>query len=129
MEQSDVSDLFRVLVHVGTVEAVRQNYQVYRTAGGRYLVFSPSNRGSTSFHMTVVPEEKVEALAKLLGKEEVTTGSLMKEKKLEGVFDLEDKVAVRFDLLMGLYVLTAAGRAEMKKSGRNLGFTRRTEGS
>lgn len=129
MAQSELSDLFRALVHVGSVEAVKQNYQVYRTAAGRFLVFSPSNRGSTSFHMTMVPEEKVEALADVLGKEEVTTGSLMKEKKLEGAFDFGDKVAVRFDLLMGLYVLTAMGRAEMKKSGRNLVFTRRTEGS
>jgi hypothetical protein len=32
----------------------------------------------------------------------------------------------RFDLLMALYVLTAQGRVEMSKSGRNLVFTRKT---
>ena len=77
--------------------------------------------------MTLVNAVKVEALSKAMGKGEVTTGSLMKEAELEESFGTADKVAMRFDILMGLYVLTAAGRAEMKKEGRNLVFTKRTE--
>lgn len=34
----------------------------------------------------------------------------------------EDKVAARFDILMGLYVLSALGRIEMTKDGRKLVF-------
>jgi hypothetical protein len=122
-----ISDLFRALVEVGSVEAVRQEYQVFRTAGGDFVVFSPSSRGSSSFHMTSVPAEKVEALAKMITKDGVTTGSLMKDKRLEEVFGSGEKIATRFDLLMTLYVLTALGRAEMKKSGRNLVFSRRRD--
>ncbi len=122
MAVDGVSDLFRALVHVGTVEAVRQEYQVYRTAQGDYLVFSPSSRGTSAFHMTRVQAEKVEALAKAVGKEGATTGSLMKERKLEEAFGSGEKVVMRFDLLMALYVLTALGRVEMQKSGRNLVF-------
>ncbi|MDE1852359.1 MAG: hypothetical protein KGI38_01295 [Thaumarchaeota archaeon] len=122
MAQSDVSDLFRALVHVGAVEGVRQEYQVFRTAGGDFVVISPSSRGTLSYHMTQVPAGKVEALSKVVGKEGVTTGSLMKDQRLEGVFDSEDKVAVRFDILMGLYVLSALGRIEMTRDGRKLVF-------
>ncbi len=127
MEPTKVGDLFRALVPMGNVEAVRQEYEVFRTAGGDYLVFSPSSRGSSSYHMTIVGSEKVEALAGVLGKDDATTGSLMKSGKLEGVFGAGDNVAMRFDVLMGLYVLTASGRADMKKEGRNLVFTRRTK--
>ncbi len=127
MESTRVGDLFRALVPVGKVEAVRQEYEVFRTAGGDYLVFSPSSRGSSSYHMTLVGSEKVEALAAVLGREGVTTGSLMKSGKLEGAFGAGDNVAMRFDVLMGLYVLAASGRADMKKDGRNLVFTKRTK--
>ncbi len=127
MEQTDVGGLFRALIPVGTVEAVRQEYQVFRAAGGDYLVFSPSSRGSSSFHMTMVTAEKVEALAKVVGKEGATTGSLMKGGKLGEPFGSEDKVATRFDVLMALYVLAALGRVEMQKEGRNLVFTRREQ--
>ncbi len=120
----DVSDLFRSLFPVGTVEAIRQEYQVFRTAMGDYVVFSPSSRGSSSFHMTRVSSDKVEALWNAMGKERATTGSLMKEKKMEETFGAEDKVAMRFDILMGLYVLAASGRVEMQKEGRNLVFTK-----
>lgn len=125
MEQTDISDMFRALIHIGTVEAVRQQYHVYRAATGDYLVLSPSSRGSSSYHMTQVPSEKVEALERVIGKGGVTTGSMMKEEKLEEVFGPKENVAKRFDLLMGLYVLTALGKVEMKKSGRNLVFSRR----
>lgn len=125
MEQTDISDMFRALIHIGTVEAVRQQYHVYRAATGDYLVLSPSSRGSSSYHMTQVLSEKVEALERVIGKGGVTTGSMMKEEKLEEVFGPKENVAKRFDLLMGLYVLTALGKVEMKKSGRNLVFSRR----
>ncbi len=121
----DVSNLFRALAEVGTVQAVRQEYQVFRSAGGDFVVFSPSSRGSPSFHMTRVPGEKVEALGKMLTNDGVTTGSLMKDTRLEEVFGSGEKVAKRFDLLMALYVLTALGKAEMKKSGRILVFSKR----
>ncbi|MDA4119763.1 MAG: hypothetical protein OK436_04160 [Thaumarchaeota archaeon] len=120
----DVSNLFRALVEVGSVQAVRQEYQVFRSAGGDFAVFSPSSRGSSSFHMTRVPAENVETLGKLLTKDGVTTGSLMKDERLEEVFGSGEKVAKRFDLLMALYVLTALGKAEMKKSGRILVFSK-----
>ncbi len=128
MEEGGISDLFRALVPVGTVNAVRQEYQVFRAAGGDFLVFSPSSRGSSSYHMTVVESAKVEALQKVVGKQGVTTGSLMKEGRLEEAFGPTDKVATRFDLLMGLYVLTAMGRVEMEKEGRNLVFSRKDDG-
>ena len=124
MAQSDVSDLFRALAHVGTVEGVRQEYRVFRGAGGDYVVFSPSSRGSLSYHMTVVSAEKVDALYEVMGKSGVTTGSLLKDKRLEDAFGRGDKVAARFDILMGLYVLSALGKAAMEKEGRNLVFRR-----
>ena len=125
MEKGRVSDLFRALTPVGTVEAIRQEYEVFRTAGGDYLVFSPSSRGSSSYHMTLVASGKVEALAAAMGKGGVTTGSLMKDPRLEAIFGTDDKVAKRFDILIGLYVLAAMGRARLKRDGRNLLFTRR----
>ena len=117
MDRIDILGFFAALVPVGTVEAVRQKYQVFRTAGGDYLVFSPSNRGSLSFHMTHVPAAKVQALAKVVGREGVTSGSLLKDSRLEEAFGSEDKVAMRFDLLMGLYVLTALGCIQMEMEG------------
>ena len=123
----EVSDLFRALVEVGTVQAVRQEYQVFRSAGGDFVLFSPSSRGSSSFHMTFVQVEKVDALGKMLTSDGVTTGSLMKDERLEEVFGSGEKVAKRFDLLMALYVLTALGKAEMKKSGRILVFYKRRD--
>ena len=127
MGRADVSSFFMALVPVGDVEAVRQEYQVFRTSGGDFLVFSPSNRGSLSFHMSHVPAMKVQALAKVVGKDPVTSGSLLKDARLEEAFGAEDKVAMRFDLLMGLYVLVAQGTLEMEKEGRNLVFRRRRE--
>jgi hypothetical protein len=126
MDVGEVSDLFRALIPVGSVEAVRQRYEILRTSGGDYLVFSPSARGTASFHMTVVEAAKVEALEKAVGREGVTTGSLMKGGKLEETFGPAGNVATRFDLLMGLYVLTAMERLEMTKEGRNLVFRKRT---
>ncbi len=124
MPEDEVSHLFQALIHVGTVKAVRQQYQVCRTASGDFLVFSPSSRGTSSFHMTKVEAGKVEALAGVVGREGVTTGSLLKDRRLEEAFGSGEKVATRFDLLMALYVLTALGTVEMKKSGRNLVFSK-----
>jgi len=123
----DVSNLFMALVEVGRVRAVRQEYEVFRSAGGDFVVFSPSSRGSSSFHMTRVPAENVEALRKMLTSDGVTAGSLMKDERLEEVFGSDEKVAKRFDLLMALYVLTALGKAEMKKSGRILVFSKQRD--
>jgi hypothetical protein len=125
MVENGLSDLFKALVPEGTVVAIRQEYQVYRTAGGDFLVFSPSSRGSTSFHMTRVAASKVEAVSGVMGKSDVTTGSLMRDERLEKEFGSGGKVAARFDLLMALYVLTASGRADMQKSGRNLVFRKK----
>ena len=127
MSGADVSDLFRALIHVGTVVAVRQEYHVYRSATGNFVVLNPSSRGSNSYYLTQVQAEKVEALAKAVGKGGATTGSLMKESKLDQTFGTKENVGKRFDILMGLYVLTALGQVEMKKSGRNLVFSRRSE--
>jgi len=107
------------------VEAVRQKYEVFSTAGGDYLVFSPSSRGSSSYHMTLVSSARVETMAKAMGREGVTTGSLMKDSRLKKALGARDKIAKRFDILFGLYVLTATGRVEMTKEGKNLVFTRR----
>ena len=119
----EVSEFFRAVIPVGKVEAVRQEYQVFKTAGGDYLVFSPSSRGSSSFHMTCVSGDKVVALAKAVGKGD-TSGSLMKNKGLEESFGSDDRVAMRFDLLMGMYILAASGRVTLERSGRNLVFSR-----
>jgi len=125
MGRESVADLFMALVPVGRVEAVRQEYEVFRTAGGDFVVFSPSHRGASSYHMTLVPAAKVEALEAAMGKGGVTTGSLMKNSKLEQEFGADDRLAMRFDILTGLSILAAMGRAEMKKEGRNLVFTKR----
>ncbi len=69
MEVGDISGLFGALAPVGTVQAVRQVYQVFRTAEGVFVVFSPSNRGAASFHMSMVASEKVEALAEMVTRE------------------------------------------------------------
>ena len=128
MEGGGVEDLFRALVPMGKVEAVRQVYEVFRTAGGDYLVFNPGSRGSSSYHMTLISSTKVEALISAMSEEGVTTGSLTKDSKLEEAFGMKDKVAMRFDILIGLYILAAMGRVEMKKEGRNLVFTKRKSG-
>ena len=126
MNSSDVSDLFVSAFRVGEVQAVRQEYQVFRTASGSFMVLSPSNRGRSSYHLTVVSPEEVEAVGKAVRKGSVTSGSLLKQKEVVEAFGAEG-LSLRFDLLMALYVLTALGRAEMKKEGRNLVFVSRSE--
>jgi hypothetical protein len=123
MSDGGLSDMFRAIGYVGAVKAVRQDYQVFRTAGGEFLVFSPSSRSSSSFHMARVSVEKADVLRKIVQKEDVTSGSLMRDDRVRDVFGSEDKVGLRFDLLMTLYVLAALGEVEMAKSGRNLSFS------
>jgi len=127
--EGGVADIFRALVPLGAVEAVRQKYEVFRTAGGDYLVFSPSSRGSSSYHMTLVSSARVEALAVAMGRGGVTTTSLMNDSRLDKALGTRDKIAKRFDILIGLYVLAATGRAEMKKEGKKLVFTGRVPGT
>jgi hypothetical protein len=127
MDADAVASMFTPLAYVGTVEAVRQGYQIFRTAGGDYLVFNPSSRGGASFHMTLVSKEKVEAVEKGVTRSGVTSGSLLKDEKVAATFGPEDSLALRFDLLMALYILTALGRVDMEKSGRTLSFTKRAK--
>jgi len=123
---SGISGLFGALAPVGTVQAVRQVYHVFRTAEGMFVVFSPSNRGTTSYHMSLVEAEKVEAVAEVVTRDGVTTGSLMKDGKVTEAFGEGNEAGTRYDVLMALYVLTAQGTVEMDKVGRNLVFTRRS---
>lgn len=123
---SDISGLFGALAPVGTVQAVRQVYHVFRTAEGMFVVFSPSNRGMKSYHMSLIEAEKVDAVAEAITKDGVTTGSLMKDDNLTEAFGEGDEAGTRYDVLMALYVLTAQGTVEMNKVGRNLVFTKKS---
>jgi hypothetical protein len=123
---SSISGLFGALAPVGTVQAVRQVYHVFRTAEGMFVVFSPSNRGTTSYHMSLVEADKVDAIAEVITKDGVTTGSLMKDDRVTEVFSESDEAGIRYDVLMALYVLTAQGTVEMNKVGRNLVFTKKS---
>jgi hypothetical protein len=51
----------------------------------------------------------------------------MKNGKLEGKFGSGDKIMTRFDMLIGPPMLTATGRVEMEKEGRNLVFKKKEE--
>ncbi|HEV2390636.1 MAG TPA: hypothetical protein VGS04_07935 [Nitrososphaerales archaeon] len=111
--------------YIGPVAGVKQEYHVFRTARGDYVVFSKSNRGSTSFHMTFDPSARVETLKQLIPKKGATSGSLLKEKGLVETFGIDDKAALYFEVLTTLYVMAALGIVEITKSGRNLVFTPR----
>jgi hypothetical protein len=109
--------------YVGPVSGVKQEYHVFRTARGDFVVFSKSNRGSTSFHATFVPEVRVESLRTAIPKKGTTSGSLLKEKGVAEKFGTDDKAALYFEVLTTLYVMAAMGIVEITKSGRNLLFT------
>lgn len=94
MDKAGVAGFFMAWIPMGTVKAVAQEYPVFRTAGG-FLMFSPSNRGSLSFHMTHMPARKVQALARMIGKGGVTSASFLRDKRLDEAFGSEDKVAAR----------------------------------
>ncbi len=109
--------------YVGPVVGVKQEYEVFRTARGDFVVFSKSNRSSTSFHMTFVPATRVETLRQAVPKNGATSGSLLKEKRVIETFGTEDRDALYFEVLTTLYVLAAMDIVEISKLGRNLVFT------
>jgi hypothetical protein len=127
MGGDEVAGAFSALSLVGTVHAVRQEYRVYRTAGGSYVVMSPSSRGSAAYHLALVGKQKVEALDRIIG-ESATSGSLMGDRRVAEAFGEGDKDVRRFDLLMALYVLSALGKVELRRTGRVLEFSRRRTG-
>lgn len=123
MAADGVSDSFRALAYIGSVKAVRQEYRVYRTAAGDFLVLSPSSRSPSSYYMTLVTAAEVEAVARVVRRKSVTTNSLMEEKEATETFAAKERTALRFELLMTLYALVATGAVEMGRSGRNLVFS------
>lgn len=125
MSSTELREILGGPEYIGPVVGVKQEYHVFRTARGDFVVFSKSNRGSTSFHMTFVPSARVETLRSLIPKKGATSGSLLKEKRVVEVFGTEDKDALYFEVLTTLYVLAGMGAVEIAKSGRNLVFTPR----
>ena len=109
--------------YIGPVVGVKQEYQVFRTARGDFVVFSKSNRGSTSFHMSFVSASRVAALRQLIPKKGSTSGSLLKDKTVVETFGTEERDVLYFEVLTTLYVLAAVGAVEITRSGRNLVFT------
>jgi hypothetical protein len=77
--------------------------------------------------MTVVSAEKADAL-QVMGKSGVTTGPLLKDKRLDDALGQDDRAAARLNILMGLYVISAPGRAAMEKERRNLVFRKTSAG-
>jgi hypothetical protein len=128
LAQLDVSDLFGALAHVGTVgggEAAVPGVQGRR--GGLLGLQPQQQEESLSYHMTVVSAEKADAL-QVMGKSGVTTGPLLKDKRLDDALGQDDRAAARLNILMGLYVISAPGRAAMEKERRNLVFRKTSAG-
>ncbi|MDA4131901.1 MAG: hypothetical protein OK454_02070 [Thaumarchaeota archaeon] len=123
MSSTELREILGGPEYIGPVVGVKQEYQVFRTARGDFVVFSKSNRGTTSFHMSFVPATRVEALRQMIPKKGATSGSLLKDKKVIEMFGTEDKDALYFEVLTTLYVLAGIGVVEITKSGRNLMFT------
>ncbi|MDA4129073.1 MAG: hypothetical protein OK422_06440 [Thaumarchaeota archaeon] len=123
MSETTGLDYFRCLDYVGIVRSVRQEYQIFKTINGDFLVFSPSNRSPSSFHMTHVSAPRVEELKKIAVGKRVSSTSLLKDKRVHEVFKIEDRVVLRFEILTTLYVMVALNVLEMKKTGRTLVFT------
>lgn len=115
--------------YVGRVAGVKQEYHVFRTGKGDFVVFSKSNRSSTSFHMTFVASAKAEALSLFVPEKGTSSGSLLREKKVAEIFGIEEKSSLYFEVLTALYVLAARGVVEITKSGRNLVFTPKANAS
>jgi hypothetical protein len=128
MASSVLREIFGGPEYIGPVTGVKQEYHVFRTPKGDYAVMSKSNRSATSFHMTFVPELRVESLRTAIPKKGTTSGMLLKDKKVVDMFGVEDKQALYFEVLTTLYVLASLGAVVITKSGRNLIFTPR-EGS
>ncbi len=108
--------------YVGPVAAVKQEYQVFRTGRGDFVVFSKSNRSASSYHMTFVPASRVQALRRLIPSKGATSGSLLKDKKVVTIFAGESRDTIYFEMLTTLYVLAAMGFVAISKSGRSLLF-------
>jgi len=123
MSEAELREILGGPEYIGPAIGVKQEYQVFRTARGDFVVFSKSNRGSSSFHMSFVSASRVTALRQLIPKKGTTSGSLLKEKKVVETFGSEDRDVLYFEVLTTLYVLAAVGAVEITKSGRNLVFT------
>lgn len=109
--------------YVGPVTAVKQEYEIFRTGRGDYVVFSRSNRSPSSFHMTFVAASKLDVLKRFVTKDGTTSRALMNESEVTEAFGTEDKGALYFEVLTTLYVMAALGMVDITKSGRNLLFT------
>lgn len=125
MSGSVLREIFGGPEYVGPVRGLKQEYQVFRTPRGDYLVLSKSNRSATSFHMTFVPELRVESLRAVVPKKGTSSGALIKDKKVSDIFGVDDRDALYFEVLTTLYVLASLGAVVITKSGRNLLFTPR----
>lgn len=123
MSSAELREISSGLEYVGPVVGVKQEYHVFRTGRGDYAVFSKSNRGSASFHMTFVQAERVETVSHLIPKKGATSGALLKEKEITETFRIDDNAALYFEVLTTLYVMAAMGVVEITKSGRTLLFT------
>src|SRR5579863_10530691 len=75
MSSAELGEVSGGLEYIGPVVGVKQEYHVFRTGRGDYAVFSKSNRGSASFHMTFVQAERVETLRHSIPKKGATSGS------------------------------------------------------
>ena len=125
MASSVLREIFGGPEYIGPVSGVKQEYHVFRTPRGDYAVLSKSNRSATSFHMTFVPEVRVESLRTAIPKKGTTSTMLLKDKRVVDMFGVEDKEALYFEVLTTLYVLASLGAVAITKSGRNLVFTPR----
>ncbi|MBI3859617.1 MAG: hypothetical protein HY296_05185 [Thaumarchaeota archaeon] len=127
MSEPEGPSLFPALAFVGVVKAVRQEYRIFRSANGDHAVISPSNRGSSSFHMTIVSKAKAESLKRIAVGKSFTTASLENDPRVREAFGDESGPGWRFDILLALYALTASGHLDMRRSGRKLVFTPKGE--
>ncbi len=123
MSNPDLRELLGGPEYIGPAVGVKQEYQVFRTGRGDFVVFSKSNRSATSFHMTFVPASRVEVLRQAVPEKGTTSGSLLKDKAVAKAFGTKERDALYFEVLTTLYVLAALGVVEVRKSGRNLVFS------
>jgi hypothetical protein len=123
MASPELRDIMSGPEYVGPVLGVKSEYHVYRTAKRDFVVFTKSNRGKTSFHVTFVAETRVEALKELVPEDGTTSGALLKDARVAEIFREDDRDALYFEVLTTLYILAALSFVEITKSGRNLLFT------
>jgi hypothetical protein len=118
----ELREIFGGPVYLGVVTGVKQEYHVLRTARGDYAVFSKSNRGGSSFHMTFVRASKVEFVTRLIPESGTTARSVAAERSLSKEFETDDEDSLYFEVLTTLYVIAALGAVEVRRSGRSLLF-------